>query len=43
MIEQSLVISVYQCHQWFNKTLAVVFSTSLLDWVSIDVIPEMMS
>ena len=26
LIELSLVISVYQCPQWFNKALAVVFS-----------------
>jgi hypothetical protein len=27
----SLVISVNQCHQWFNKTSALVFSQSLFD------------
>ena len=30
IIELSLVISVYQCPLWFNKTFAVVFTDPLL-------------
>ncbi len=37
MMGLSQVISVYQCPQWINKTLAVVFNRSLFDCMGINV------
>ncbi len=42
MIELNQVISVYQCPQWFNKILAVVFNRSLFDCMGINVIYKTM-